>query len=90
VGRAGPQRQCWAERARGKASGRESGPLLGQEGGLRLKREVGKVCFFLSFFKFLFLFKTSKQFEFKPRFESKLSKPIHRHECNSKLLYFIN
>jgi hypothetical protein len=49
VGRAGPQRQCWAERARGKASGRESGPLLGQEGGLRLKREVGKVCFFLFF-----------------------------------------
>jgi hypothetical protein len=50
VGRARPQRQCWAERARGKASSRESGPLLGQEGGLRLKREVGKVCFFLSFF----------------------------------------
>jgi hypothetical protein len=28
--------------------------------------------------------------EFKPRFESKHPETMHQHECNSKLLYFIN
>jgi hypothetical protein len=34
--------------------------------------------------------KQTNQYEFKPGFESKHSKTMQRHECNSKLLYFLN
>jgi hypothetical protein len=34
--------------------------------------------------------KSTQANEFKPRFESKHPKIMHQHECNSKLLYFIN
>jgi hypothetical protein len=37
-----------------------------------------------------FFKKQANKFEFKPRFESKHPKTMHQHECNSKLLYFIN
>jgi hypothetical protein len=50
-------------------SGREGGPLLGLDGGLRLK--TGKEAVFFSFFNSYLLFKQTNKFEFKPRFESK-------------------
>jgi hypothetical protein len=50
---------------------------------------VGREVGFLFFISIPFL-KQANKFEFKPRFESKHSKTMHRHECNGKLLYFIN
>jgi hypothetical protein len=66
-------------RARGK---------LGCEAGLeRPARERFALFFFSISISYL---KQANKFEFKPRFESKHPKTMHQHECNSKLLYFIN
>jgi hypothetical protein len=79
-------RLAWVGKTAGAAAlGRENA------GGLRCWAGTGGFrggC--LLFFLILFSFKTIKQFEFKSRFESKHPKTMHRHECNSKLLYFIN
>jgi hypothetical protein len=47
--------------------------------GVGLEREVG---FFFFFFSISFL-KQANKFEFKPGFESKHPKTMHRHECNT-------
>jgi hypothetical protein len=73
----------WAERARLKGK-------VGCCGGAGLEQEGFGEVVFSFIFLILFPLKTKKQFEFKSRFESKHPKTMHRHECNSKLLYFIN
>jgi hypothetical protein len=46
--------------------------------------------FLLSFFsKSYSLSKQANQFEFKPGFESKHPKTLHRHECNTHNFYLI-
>jgi hypothetical protein len=51
--------------------------------GVGLEREVGFFFFSISFLK------QAKKLEFKPGFESKHPKTMHRHECNTHTTIYL-
>jgi hypothetical protein len=77
--------RCWAKTLTGCARRRKrkagcTPDWAVELGWKRPAREGGLVS---SFFNSNSLFKQANQFEFKPGFESKHPKTMHRHECNT-------